>query len=380
MSTAPVILHLRSTGEVLGAESVLLEMVSQGDPERYRQVVGVLHDHRDPFPPLARQLNDRGHDARVFTFKQRLDIGVIREIARFMRELPAAIVHCHGYREDLYGYLASRALKPALVATNHNWLRSNRMLRLYASLDGRVLRRFDHVVGVSAPIVEELRAAGVKDERISMISNGVALERFNASPSAAFATSVHEMFAQAPETLLGVVGSLTPEKGHKDLLAALASLVSDFPGLGLLIIGDGPLRAALQQQAETSGLQSHVAFAGTRRDIAELLACLDIFVLPSVREGLPMALLEAMASALPVVATKVGDVATALDHGEAGALIPPGNPAALAEAIRNLINQPDLRRTLGHKARVVAADKYSSKKMAASYMTLYDQLLRKRRG
>ena len=374
MSTPPTVLHLRSTGELLGAESVLLEITRRNDAKRFRPILGILHDTRDPYPELARRAESEGLEYQVFRCRKRLDFSAIRQIRAFLASIDASIVHCHGYREDIYGYFASLGKRLSLVGTNHNWIRSNNALRIYARIDGYVLRRFQHVVAVSAPIMDELLAAGLRPENCSLIRNGISVELFENDLSPEPRSPAASPMATAGHPQLGIIASLTPEKGHALLLLAFEKLRIEFPTLGLIIIGDGPLRKSLEREVDRAGLQSCVLFAGTRRDIAHLLSAIDVFVLPSLREGLPMALLEAMAAARPVVTTRVGDIPVVVDDGISGVLIDPGDADAIAFGVARVLNLPDRGAALGKAARAVVKEKYSSRAMADAYMDLYDRL------
>jgi glycosyltransferase involved in cell wall biosynthesis len=170
---------------------------------------------------------------------------------------------------------------------------------------------------------------------------------------------------------------LHPAKGHEDLLNALALLRSQHPALLFccLFIGEGELREPLQAQVQALGLQGTVVFAGLRRDVPRLLAALDVMVMPSRWEGLPMALLEAMACARAVVATRVGGIPDVVVDGEHGLLVSPQDPPALAQALARVIEAPALRQQLGHAAREVVLQRFDAQRTSGAYEALYAQAL-----
>jgi glycosyltransferase involved in cell wall biosynthesis len=171
--------------------------------------------------------------------------------------------------------------------------------------------------------------------------------------------------------LLIVVAKLMEQKGHAFLLRALPPLQERFADLHVLLVGDGPLRAALAERIAGLPGAARVHLVGNRRDVGDLLAASDLFVLPSLWEGLPMALLEAMASGLPVVATRVSGSAQVVVDGESGLLVPPGDVERLSEAIATLLDDPARARRMGRAARERVERSYSARAQAARHAELY---------
>jgi glycosyltransferase involved in cell wall biosynthesis len=171
------------------------------------------------------------------------------------------------------------------------------------------------------------------------------------------------------------VARLDEQKGHCYLLEAAAQL----PEVDFALAGDGTLRASLEAQARSLGLAQRVQFLGHRTDIPDLLASCDVFVLPSLYEGLPLSILEAMAACKPVIATQIGGTDEAVIAGETGLLVPPANPAALAEAIRTILAHPELARRLATSGRRRVQQEFSENRMIRQFTELYDELLTRRR-
>jgi glycosyltransferase involved in cell wall biosynthesis len=194
-------------------------------------------------------------------------------------------------------------------------------------------------------------------------------------------SSVRSELELGPADLLIVaIGNLYPVKGHIHLLEALALLADQFPGLHVAIAGRGELERALLARADELRLRDRFHLLGLRSDIANLLAGADVFVLPSLSEGLPLALLEAMMAGRPIVATDVGEVSVALADGAAGVLVPPADTSALAAALARLLSDPSEARRLAEAAGRRAAAEYVLCQMVERYASLYTQLIVNARG
>jgi glycosyltransferase involved in cell wall biosynthesis len=168
---------------------------------------------------------------------------------------------------------------------------------------------------------------------------------------------------------------LTEQKGQRYLLQSLADLRSRYPGLCCILVGEGEAREELEALTARLGLQDHVIFCGNRRDVQIMLQGLDLFVLPSLFEGLPLALLEAMAAGVPVVATSVAGSCEVIEDGVNGRLVPPADVSALTEAIEGLLDNPALARTLAGQGSKTVAERYSIDLIAGAYKGIYDELM-----
>ncbi len=258
-----------------------------------------------------------------------------------------------------------------------------------AATRGVVTRRMDYVlrrgwrtdllynrsVAVVAAISEEVRrrllAAGVGEARISLVRSGVEVPA--GLPGAAGRAAARARFGVGDEVALGVVAALERRKGHDVLLRAIAGLGGQ-PSIRCLFCGDGSQRASLERLAHDLGIAAHVRFLGEQRQVADVLAALDLFVMPSRHEGLGVALLEAMAMALPVVASAVGGLPEAVDPGRTGLLVPAEDADALGAAVRELAGDLERARRMGLAGRERVAAEFSMEAMAVGYERLYRQL------
>ncbi len=311
-------------------------------------------------------------DTHVFDCRQKIDLKTIRLISSYVKNNGVDIVHTHGYKSNIYAKLSSLFTKKPIVSTCHNWINSNRKMNFYSSLDKRLLKHVDAVIPVSRPVQELLYKAGISRKKITLVENGIKIERFNTYVDERKLKS--ELCIDPDRIIIGTVGRLSNEKGHRYLIEAAKKILTVHKNCVFLLIGDGVLKSQLMEYASKLNLGDRIIFAGKRLDVPQLLSIMDIFVLPSLLEGQPMALFEAMASKKPIVATKVGDVPKILSQGMCGILVPPSNSDAIAEAVLFLIANTDKAGHMASLAYSEVSEKYSSKQMANKYLDVYKSL------
>jgi glycosyltransferase involved in cell wall biosynthesis len=221
----------------------------------------------------------------------------------------------------------------------------------------------------------EIEQTGVSPDKVVTIHNGIDVGKFS-YPGPQSPAQVRDSFGIPKGVpLVGTVGRFRPQKGLADLLAAMVQVRHLIPSARLLLVGGGELLDDLETKALSSGLGTAVTFAGMRSDVPKILAALDVFVSSSLWEGMPNAILEAMAAGLPVVATAVGGTPEVVEDGVTGLLVPPGDPKALAEAIACLLQDIDLRQQMGQAGRGRVTQHFSIERMVERTQTLYEQLL-----
>jgi glycosyltransferase involved in cell wall biosynthesis len=220
---------------------------------------------------------------------------------------------------------------------------------------------------------ELITRCGYPPDRVVTIPNGVDLQRFQ--PARYDRRLRQELGIPDEAPLVGVIGRLTHQKGHVHLFHALPLLLKKFPSLRCLVVGDGELREELQMLAASQGLTSHCFFLGVRRDIPQVLAALDVLVLPSLSEGLPYAALEGMAMAKPVVASAVNGVPELIQDGITGRLVPREDPHALAKAVEEVLADPAAAAMLGRAARRRVEQRYSIEEWIRRLESFYERLL-----
>jgi glycosyltransferase involved in cell wall biosynthesis len=318
---------------------------------------------------LARQLAGSGVAIEHFRLSRPFSPACARSLAAFFRRHAIDLAHSHEFSMAVYGTWASWFAGVHHVVTMHGSRyyaeRARRRLAMRAAIAGS-----GRLVAVSNPLAARLSADLRLDRsRIATIPNGVRHERV-------VPASLRGELGLDPGTqLLVAVGNLYNVKGHRHLVDAIARLAGRYPLLHLAICGRGDLEGPLKAQAGVLGIADRVHVLGLRPDVPGVLAAADVFVHPSLSEGLPLALLEAMFAARPIVASDVGDVGTALAGGEAGVLVPAGDPSALAAAIARLLDDPRSARSLGDRAVRRAHAEYDVSQMVRRYVSIYRELL-----
>jgi glycosyltransferase involved in cell wall biosynthesis len=367
------VLHLITRLPVGGAEKVLVDVVRSLDPARYESLVCCIQAKGE----LAAELEKAG--VRVLCLdrmqSKRFDWRAVRDLTRLLRAERITLVHSHLYHANLYGRIAALLARVPAVATVHNvYARSKFHRRLLNRLLAQSTAR---VIAVSEEIRGDLVAQDRIDARkVVVVHNGIDVRRVESTLTREQARA--RLGIGENDLAIGCVARLEQQKGHRFLLEACAALRADADlaaRLRLLIVGDGRLRGELEIQARALALASSASFLGTRQDVPDILRALDIYVMPSLWEGLSIAMLEAMAAALPIVISDVSGAAQALGDNEHGIRVPPGNAAALADALRSLAREPGRRRALATSARKQVQERFSIEAMMSQLGSIYDDAL-----
>jgi glycosyltransferase involved in cell wall biosynthesis len=292
--------------------------------------------------------------------------------ARGLRADGVHVVHGYQWRPSLVGAIVARLARvPLVLAGKRSLTGDDRRARLAWRMIGR---RVDTIVTNAAALRDEAVAQGVA-ARWEVIPSGVDVDRFRGGPSPAEAKERLGLDPTRP--VVGTVGRLEERKRQDHLLVAARAMVAHANGDApqVLVVGDGPLRAALERQAASLGIARSVRFTGSLSDVRVALAAMDVFVLPSCAEGMSNALLEAMAAARPVVATAVGGTSEVLEDGRTGVLVAPGDVTALAGHVLTLIRNPARAVFLGAAARRAVDEKFGAPAMVGRLEDLYEARL-----
>ncbi len=367
------ILQLISSGGFYGAESVLLNLSVELQRAGHTCIVGVFENARNVNTQIGDRAETAGLAVRRIPCRGRFDWQAVREIQKIIERDGIDLVHAHGYKADFYALFATRMAEAPVTATCHNWLGESQSMRAYARLDRYLLRFFDGVAAVSRSVAEQIGHAGTR-QRVRVIANGVPTH--GGGIESKFADQVRV----GDRIVVGTVGRLSAEKGVSVLIEAAAKICPEFPQASFVVVGDGPLRSSLEARVRELGMTGRFLFAGERNDVDQIYRSFNVYVLPSFEEGMPMALLEAMAAGLPVVATKVGGVPDLVCDPSVGTLIEPGDPTALATGIRDLLSDQSQRELMGSNARRRVEEQFSAAAMARNYVELYQVALLRRTG
>jgi len=366
------ILHLLSSVGLFGAERVAVEL-SKSLKKTYHcePILGIIKNVYNPHEEISEEAVRNGIPYTVFACRSQLDLQLVFSVRKFIKTNRVDIIHCHGYKSNFYGLLASKGQVPS-VTTNHNWLTAHWKLKTYCLLDSLWIRFFDRIVAVSNEVKKDMVKYKIPEEKIQVIDNGISLERFERPVETR--KIKNQLGFEEKTRVIGTVGSLVIEKGHIYLLEAARQILDVVKDLKFLIIGDGPLRKTLEEKSEKLGIENQVIFMGQRKDIPELLMAMDIFILPSVKEGLPMALLEAMAARRPVIATRVGAIPKVIENRDIGVLVEPKDTMGLRDAIMNLLKDPARMSLLARGGFDRIYTGFSSDKMGKQYLELYEEI------
>ena len=365
------ILQLISSYGFFGAENVVLELSRQLSSGSVDNTLGVFENTANPHIELHKKAKKNNLKTVVFKCRGRFDLMTLGAIRSYVRKNNINIIHAHGYKSNIYGFAAAKMCGTQIAATCHSWNSQDARTRFYYGLEKFILRWFGKVVAVSEDIGSELLKIMTDCRDISVIFNGIDTARFMAAEGA-----VREEFNIGKETkIVGVVARLSAEKGHSIFFEAAENVSRLLPDVKFMLVGDGRLRGELMALSEKKGLGEKVIFTGLRDDLPQIYAAMDIFVLPSLNEGLPMVLLEAMAARKPVIASRVGAVPKVVRTEEDGLLVEPGSSGVLADAIIRLLKDEKLARQMADNANRKVAEEFSSRVMCSKYMSIYEELL-----
>ena len=371
----PLIAHVVYRFDVGGLENGVINLINRLPADRFRHAVIALTRVMD-----FRERIERG-DVEFVSLNKAPGHGIrlVPQFVRLFRRLRPSVVHSRNLAALEAAPAAWLAGVPVRLHGEHGWDVTDLDGR---NLRNRVIRRVyrpfvSHYVTVSAHLARYLeRRIGLGPDRVAQIYNGVDTQRF--APAEAPPRIDGCPFDPAQHRLVCAVGRLQPVKDHATLLRAFAralDLDAAADRLRLVLVGDGPLRDELQQLAASLRIAERVWFAGSRDDVADVLRGVHCFVLPSLAEGISNTLLEAMATALPVVATHVGGNVELVDHDATGTLVPAAQPESMARAIANYFRDPARARAHGGAARAAAVQRFSLARMVNEYATLYESLL-----
>lgn len=359
-----------------GMKNHLLALIEQSDRGKFEHMVACPENMVDSFAC-------RGVRTFCIPINGELslsaDLAIIGKLVMLLKKQRVDIVHAHSFKAGLVGRLAAKvAGTQAVVLTVHNsicneqWSYWKRLI--FNVCESVLFACTDRIITVSESLRQEIfYRLKTSSEKIITIYNGIIVEDFDLTPDRNYLQKTTGIPVE--KVIVGTVSRLAVQKGVGNIIKAAAELSLKDKQISYLVVGDGPLRAELEREAEELKVSEQFFFSGERHDINRILPCLDVFVLASLTEGFPLTILEAMASRCPVVATKVGGIPEIINNGINGLLVNPGDISALAKAIKTMILEPKRSKDMGDVGRQQVIKEYTVEKMIVSTERIYLELV-----
>lgn len=355
-----------------GAERQLLELVKHLDKDRYAPKVCCLSGDTS----LAEDIRKTGTEVITFERKHGFEFRRLLQLYRLVKYENPLIVQTSMHSANSYGRIVAKlAQVPIMIASE----RDIGLDRTWVGLQfDKVLAKIPSqmIVSNSRYGAEWITNCGIDYRKVTIIYNGIDISRFSFMRDIA-AKKRQEMGFNPSEAIVGIVAHLTPVKNHECFLLAGRKILNTYPETKFLIVGDGPLRSKLETVSKHLGLSDSVTFTGQRRDVPELMAMLNVFTLCSLSEGMPNAVLEAMAAGKPVVVTNVGGCPEIVEEAKTGFIVPSNDPSAFAEKIMTLLANKELANRMGQTGRKRVEANFTVHKMTRSYEELYENLIQR---
>lgn len=381
------ILHIITRLIIGGAQENTMYTAALLDGSRFRVEV-ISGPQTGSEGSLIEEVRHRGVALTILPelVRQVSPVNDLRALVKLTRRIKAqgyAVVHTHSSKAGVIGRLAARlANTPIIIHTVHGWSFHQHMhpwlKNTYILLERLAASFSDAIIVVASPDIEKGLRAGIgRPDQYHLIRSAIPLEVFD--PEKVDRQAARRKLGIAPDTLvLGNVGRFSPQKNPLDWVRVASMVAQELPDCRFLLVGDGPLRAEVEALISASNLFERTTLTGLRRDVPDMLAAMDVFLLTSLWEGLPRVIPQAMAMGIPVVANRANGTAEALLHGASGYLCPPDDLDCLAAGCLELLRDPERRRSMGARGRAYAIEEFDLKEMVSQIADLYDELLAQR--
>jgi glycosyltransferase involved in cell wall biosynthesis len=369
------VLHLIDSGGFYGAENVVLNLTLGLRELGAESVIGCFRYRGNGLPQVGVEAESMGLDCAYFTLRNKIDVTCVRSIASYCKSNKVTVLHSHGYKPSLVCLIMKLLYGTPYVITCHLWYLRTFRLKMYTALERISMRFADRVIGVSREIASDLERAGIPKRKLEVIENGIDVDRFSQfelEPKDAEEVR-KDLGLDRDSFIIGSLGRLTEQKDYQTLIRAAAEALKDNVALEFIVAGEGELKSALISECRDLGIENRFHFLGFRSDKEKILKLMSVFVLSSLDEGLPMAMLEAMAAGLPIVTTPVGGIPKVIKPGENGLFIDPGNVEQLKKNLLVLAGNSATREKLGRRGLETVKGEYSIEEMARKYLAIYSQ-------
>lgn len=360
-------------GKIGGGESHVLDLVATLDRTKFDPLVLAFTDG-----PMITALQQMQVPAHVIGSEKAFDITVWKQVKRFMQQQQVDIVHVHGTRANTNVLWAARSLQLPLVYTIHGWSFHEGLHPVMRHARIAAEKYITRKAHVNICVSESNRQTGLKafsSFKAEVIRNGVNPQKFD--PVAAYPDVKAACGIPAQHLVVGYIARMTLQKDPLSMIRAFATVAAQIPDITLLMVGGGELQQTARNTAASLGIRNRVVFQDFRQDVPAVLNAMDIYCLPSLWEGFPIGVLEAMAMGKAVIASDVDGTREAVDHEQNGLLVPPSDSAALATAIIRLARDFSLRKRLQQRAIDTIRSTYNVTGMTRNIEAIYQKLLTK---
>lgn len=368
------VLHLIAPTTLAGAERVILNLVEHIDLMKFEPMVCSFVFFKRKENLFVNELIKRKQRNYVILMRKTFDFINILDIVKIIKKNRIDILHTHGYRSDIIGLVCARLSKRPVVSSVHGWTTSTLKVRRYEFIDRLALIFFNRIIAVSNKVEQSLIKAGVPRRKIKLLPN--AIDYTGNNQDEVRYELQKKLGLEKKTKIVGTVARLSCEKGIDFLIYAVKEVIKEKDDVVLVIVGEGREQEKLTLLSERIGLKNRVIFYGFESNISKIYSNLDFFVLPSLTEGTPMALLEAMAFGVPVIASNVGEVPKIIRDGENGILVEPGNHKMLAEKIAYVLTHPSEARRMADAARKTIELEYDIRKWIRNIEGVYKEIVR----
>ena len=379
MKKGKSVLHLIHSGGFYGAEAVILNLSLGLRESGILPIIGCFWDKGTKEPDLGKIAEEKGIKVRYIHFNKKIGlIGPLKQIHRIIREENISIVHSHGYKPSFYCLLINFFCHIPYVITCHLWTNETFRLRVYSLVDRISMLFARKVIAVSHPIADDICSWKRLRKKVEVINNGIDIEKY-ANCSTGFDPKKlrQELGLKENTRLVGTLGRLTFQKSHHFLIEAAKIVLERRKDVEFLIAGEGPRLQFLEKMTDSYGISDQFHFVGFRKDAINILRLLDVFVLCSIDEGLPIVLLEAMSVGVPIISTGVGEIPGIIQNKIDGILVEKQNERSLANGIMALLENGGLARACAENARKKVELNYTIGVMTQNYLRLYNLIAEK---
>jgi glycosyltransferase involved in cell wall biosynthesis len=360
------VIHLIDSEGFYGAEAVVLNLCIGFKESGFKAMIGCFRN-------VGRE---KPHLGLIYIFsKNKLDLKVLKQIYGIINQENIAFIHSHGYKPSFYCLLSYLFYHVPYIITCHLWTRETYRMGLYNLVDKISMIFAKKVIAVSRPIAKDICSWRVLRKKVKVINNGINIDKYSDYRNSFNPKKLREELGLKENTrLVGTLGRLTFQKAHHYLIEAAKITLKHQKDIEFLIGGEGHRMEFLKDLTIKYGIADRFHFIGFRSDAINVLKLLDVFVLCSIDEGLPIVLLEAMSAGIPVITTDVGEIPMVIQDNLNGIIIKKGDVKLLADSITRLLNDDALCKGLAKRGRETVESEFSIGKMTAGYLEIYGEV------